>query len=112
MPSNKKLKVSLSVFCSRASIGKKQALIYILRKLADSGVSVVIVSRDIEFCAEYADRCALFFDGSIVTENAPREFFSGNSFYSTNTARYDIWKGEVAILNIKNGNLPKFVEIC
>ena len=42
-----------------------------------------MVSHDIEFCAKYADRCALFFDGSIVTEAAPRTFFSGNSFYST-----------------------------
>ena len=42
-----------------------------------------MVSHDIEFCAKYADRCALFFDGSIVTEAEPRTFFSGNSFYTT-----------------------------
>lgn len=29
------------------------------------------------------DRCALFFDGNIVTENRPRAFFSGNSFYTS-----------------------------
>jgi len=55
----------------------------ILRKLTNAGVAVVMVSHDIEFCAEYADRCALFFDGNIVTENAPRDFFSGNSFYTS-----------------------------
>lgn len=55
----------------------------ILRKLTAAGVAVVIVSHDIEFCAEYADRCALFFDGNIVTENRPRAFFSGNSFYTS-----------------------------
>ena len=55
----------------------------ILRKLTSAGVAVVMVSHDIEFCAEYADRCALFFDGNIVTENAPRAFFSGNSFYTS-----------------------------
>ena len=32
----------------------------ILRQLTTAGVSVVMVSHDIEFCAEYADRCALF----------------------------------------------------
>ena len=42
-----------------------------------------MVSHDIEFCAKYADRCALFFDGNIVTEAEPRTFFSGNSFYTT-----------------------------
>lgn len=55
----------------------------ILRQLTAAGVSVVMVSHDIEFCAEYADRCALFFDGGIVTENSPRAFFSGNSFYTS-----------------------------
>ena len=46
-----------------------------------------MVSHDIEFCAKYADRCALFFDGNIVTEAAPRTFFSGNSFYTTSANR-------------------------
>lgn len=55
----------------------------ILRKLTSAGVAVVMVSHDIEFCAEYADRCAMFFDGNIVTENRPRAFFSGNSFYTS-----------------------------
>ena len=31
--------------------------------------------------------CALFFDGNIVTEAAPRVFFSGNSFYTTSANR-------------------------
>ena len=65
----------------------KQVFAAILRKLTDSGVAVVMVSHDIEFCAEYADRCALFFDGNIVTENSPRAFFSGNSFYTTSANR-------------------------
>ncbi len=55
----------------------------ILRTLQSSGVSLLMVSHDVEFCAQYAGRCALFFDGSIVTEDAPRAFFSGNSFYTT-----------------------------
>ena len=55
----------------------------ILRTLQASGVAILMVSHDIEFCAKYADRCALFFDGNIVTEAEPRTFFSGNSFYTT-----------------------------
>jgi energy-coupling factor transporter ATP-binding protein EcfA2/uncharacterized membrane protein len=61
----------------------KQVFAEILRGLIRWGVSIVMVSHDIEFCARYADRCALFFDGNIVTEEAPRAFFSGNSFYTT-----------------------------
>ena len=42
-----------------------------------------MVSHDIEFCAEYADRCAMFFDGDIASVGTPREFFAGNSFYTS-----------------------------
>ena len=61
----------------------KQKLAGILNTLKLSGAAIVLVSHDIEFCAEYADRCAMFFDGKIVSESRPREFFSGKSFYTT-----------------------------
>ncbi len=59
----------------------------ILKSLTNAGVSVIMVSHDIEFCAEHADRVALFFDGNIVTEGTPHEFFSGNNFYTTSACR-------------------------
>ena len=65
----------------------KQELAAILRSLTAGGVTVVMVSHDVEFCARCAHRCALFFDGSVVTEGAPRPFFSGNSFYTTSADR-------------------------
>ena len=46
-----------------------------------------MVSHDVEFCAHYADRCGLFFEGGVVTENTPRAFFAGNSFYTTSANR-------------------------
>ena len=49
----------------------------------ESGIAVVMVSHDIEFCAEFGDTCALFFYGSIVTSKPAEEFFAGNSFYTT-----------------------------
>lgn len=61
----------------------KIKLANILKKLTANGVTVVMVSHDIEFCARYADVCAMFFDGGIVTSNTPQAFFSGNSFYTT-----------------------------
>ena len=61
----------------------KALLASILRELTGRGVCVILVSHDVEFCAKYADRCALFFDGSIVTEDAPQPFFAGKSFYTT-----------------------------
>ena len=65
----------------------KQTFGQILRTLQASGVAILMVSHDIEFCARYADRCALFFDGNIVTESQPKTFFSGNSFYTTSANR-------------------------
>ena len=71
----------------------KAELAAIFRGLLDSGVCVVMVSHDVEFCAEYADRCALFFDGAFVAEGEPRGFFSGNGFYTT--AAHRISRGMV-----------------
>lgn len=65
----------------------KIKLASILKKLTDHGVTIIMVSHDIEFCARYADVCAMFFDGSIVTQNTPRAFFSGNNFYTTSANR-------------------------
>ncbi len=55
----------------------------IIDKLTKQGVTVLMVSHDVPFCAEYAHRCGMFFDGNIVAEGTPRDFFSGNSFYTT-----------------------------
>lgn len=65
----------------------KQVFAVILKTLQHRGVSILMVSHDVEFCAEHAGRCALFFDGSIVSEGTPRSFFSGNSFYTTSANR-------------------------
>ena len=59
----------------------------ILRDLKRAGVTVVIVTHDVEFAAECADRCAMFFDGNIVSVGEPVEFFSRNSFYTTAVSR-------------------------
>lgn len=65
----------------------KQSFALILKRLQRQGVTIVMVSHDVEFCAQYAKRCAMFFDGNIVTEGTPRAFFSGNSFYTTEANR-------------------------
>lgn len=65
----------------------KEKLAGIFKALKNAGVTIVMVSHDIEFCASYADRCALFFDGAIVSEDTPRRFFAGKSFYTTSANR-------------------------
>ena len=61
----------------------QEELAVILRRLTDSGVAILMVSHDIGFCARHAHKCALFFDGVIAAQGTPRDFFSGNSFYTT-----------------------------
>ncbi len=61
----------------------KKQFARILLSLKESGTTIVMVSHDIEFCAAFADKCAMFFDGNIVSEDVPRAFFSGKSFYTT-----------------------------
>lgn len=65
----------------------KLKLAEILYNLKKSGVAIIMVSHDIEFCASFSDRCAMFFDGTIVSEGTPRSFFTGNSFYTTTANR-------------------------
>ena len=45
----------------------------ILKKLLKQGVTILMVSHDVSFCAEYAHRCGMFFDGNIVAEGTQRE---------------------------------------
>lgn len=58
-----------------------------LQTLILSGVCVIMVSHDIEFCAQYAHTCMLLFNGEIITCDTPRKFFSSNSFYVTSANR-------------------------
>ena len=61
----------------------KEKLAEILCKLKKQGVTVVMVSHDVEFCAKYADAVSMFFDGQVLTTATPRQFFGSNSFYTT-----------------------------
>ena len=55
----------------------------LFRKLADEGMTIIMVSHDLDFCAKYSDECALFFDGSVISSGESKHFFLGNSFYTT-----------------------------
>lgn len=65
----------------------KKILGKMLKGLQKEGITIVMVTHDVEFAAEYADRCAMFFDGQIVSSAPPEEFFSENSYYTTSASR-------------------------
>lgn len=58
-----------------------------IRELCQSGVTVVMVSHDTEFCAAYCDECALLFDEEIVLCKEAKSFFEGNFYYTTTASR-------------------------
>ena len=68
------------------AVSKKELGDYLL-KLKASGTTILIVTHDLEFAAEYGDRVSLLFRGRIVSEGTPEEFFLRNSFYTTAAVR-------------------------
>lgn len=65
----------------------KRSLGRLIKSLASDGITVLLVTHDMDFAAEYCDRCALLFDGEIVSEDEPQAFFSHNRFYTTEASR-------------------------
>lgn len=65
----------------------KQRLADILQQLKKEGVTMIMVTHDVEFAAENADRCGLFFDGEILAAAEPVSFFAENHFYTTAAGR-------------------------
>ena len=61
----------------------KETFARILQELQSKGITIVMVSHDVEFCAKYADMVSMFFDGQMLTTDTPRRFFGNNSFYTT-----------------------------
>ena len=61
----------------------KETLAGILADLKSKGMTIIMVSHDVEFCARYADLVSMFFDGQVLTTDSPRRFFGANSFYTT-----------------------------
>ncbi len=61
----------------------KETLAEILCKLKEQGLTILMVSHDVEFCAKYADRVSMFFDGQILASHTSAAFFGGNTFYTT-----------------------------
>lgn len=61
----------------------KEEFATLLKKLHKKGLTILMVTHDIEFAARYANRCGLLFDGEIAAEGPPKQLFQGNYFYTT-----------------------------
>ena len=80
----------------------KETFAGILADLKKQGITIVMVSHDVEFCARYADVVSMFFDGQILTTDTPRRFFGSNSFYTTAAHRMSrhIFQGAVTVEDV------------
>ncbi|MBQ7638493.1 MAG: ABC transporter ATP-binding protein [Clostridia bacterium] len=81
----------------------KNRLIELLNSLKNEGKTIIAVTHDIEFAAAVSSRTALLFDGELIAEGEPREFFKANTFYTTAAYR-------IANENIKNAVFCS--EVC
>ena len=80
----------------------KETFATVLNKLKNQEITILIVSHDVEFCAKYADRVSMFFDGQVLTTDTPQNFFGGNSFYTTAANRMSkhVFKNAVTAENV------------
>ena len=65
----------------------KAQLCGVIKELKTRGVTVLIVSHDIAFAAQCADRCALFSQGCVAACDDTARFMSDNRFYTTAASR-------------------------
>lgn len=71
----------------------------LLQNLHEEGLTIVMVTHDIEFAAKYAERCAMMFNGDITVEGTPNELFKGNYFYTTAINRAT--RGDYEVLTLE-----------
>lgn len=65
----------------------KKELGKMLNEFVSKGKTVVMVSHDLAFCAQYADYCSLLFQGQLVESEETKIFFQKNTFYTTDTRK-------------------------
>jgi energy-coupling factor transport system ATP-binding protein len=58
-----------------------------LRELSQKGMTILLVTHDLEFCARNATRCGFLFDGTLLSEGETKSFFEDSTFYTTQARR-------------------------
>lgn len=59
----------------------------LLCRLRDRGLTIILITHDVEFAAGCADRCGLFFDGAIAACESTVDFMNGNRYFTTAASR-------------------------
>ena len=82
----------------------------VLLRYSENGTAIVIVTNDIEFAAEYAQRIILMFDGRIAGDGAKHEILGESIFFSTQMSR--LFRGyKKNILTVREA-LEQIKKLC
>ncbi len=91
----------------------KHNLTRILKDLKDQGLTILMVTHDVEFAAENSDRCGMIFDHQLLSVDVPEVFFSDNNFYTTaaNRIARHMYKNAITCQDVitmctRNGGCP------
>lgn len=85
----------------------KNLLGRLLRNMSSQGKTILIVSHDMEFAAEFADSMALMFQGAVQLVADTRDFFVENQFYTTSLNRI---AREICPYIITQEDVERYVE--
>lgn len=72
----------------------KNKLSNILNELKKTGMTIIMVTHDMEFCQSCADKCAVLFDGNLVGEENTKEFLQKGIVYAPKRQIYDIFSDD------------------
>ena len=62
---------------------KKKKLGSLLQKLNREGITIVLISHDVDFCAAYANKAGMVFDGVMTAVGERHTFFLNQYFFTT-----------------------------
>lgn len=65
----------------------RRELSQILVELKKSGMTMILITHDLDFISLLADRCSLIFDGRVEGTAGSREFFADNAYFTTTARR-------------------------
>ncbi|GAA0470688.1 energy-coupling factor transporter ATPase [Alkalibacillus silvisoli] len=82
----------------------KSRLAEVLRTLIKDGLTIVMVTHDVEFAASYSSRSSLLFQGQITTTEDTRKFFKENMYYTTTVNRITRKSNAPSVITIEEAN--------
>lgn len=94
----------------------KEELGQILLELQQSGTSIVMITHDIEFAAEYAENIVLMAEGTIIDQGSKYEILSNSTFYSPQISKLlhniadgvvTLEQGRILLDQVRKFNTPK-----